>query len=228
MWGPDRLGSMTNIEKEITEEAAVLAKVLGHAHRLNLLEQIAQGERPVERLAELSGLSIANASQHLQHLKRSGLVVTRREGKRIYYSLGSGPILEIVAALSDFVAHRQTEFRALVDDHANRRDQLDAITREELLERMAAGDVTVLDVRPREEFGLGHLPGAVNIPFEELERRLAELPPSQDIVAYCRGPNCLFSVDAARLLKEGGRSAAHLENGFPDWKVARLPVEVGI
>lgn len=216
---------MANFEKEIIEEAAVLAKVLGHPHRLNLLEQIVQGERSVERLAELSGLSVANASQHLQHLKRTGFVLTRRDGKRVFYRLGRGPILEIITALSAFVSHRQAEFRALVDEHANRRDQMDAITREELLDRMAAGDVTVLDVRAREEFGLGHLPGAVNIPFEELEQRLSELPPSQDIVAYCRGPNCLLSVDAARLLKERGRSAAHLENGFPDWKVAGLPVE---
>ncbi len=207
--------------------AADLAKVLGHVHRITILEHIAQGERSVERLAHLSGLSVANASQHLQHLKRAGYVLSRRDGKRVIYRLGEGPVLAVLAALQSFVDHKRAEVRALISDHAAHPEKLEAISREELLDRIAEGSVTVLDVRPKEEFGLGHLPGAINIPFDELERRLNELPASHDIVAYCRGPNCLFSVDAARFLKEQGRSALHLENGFPDWKVARLPVEVG-
>ncbi len=216
---------MTDIDEKKIADAAELAKVLGHAHRIKLLEQIAQSEKSVERLAAQSGLSVANASQHLQHLKRSGFVLTRREGKRVIYRLSNGPVLDILAALQSFVDHSRAEVRALLSDHADRRDNLEAISREELLDRLAEGSVTVLDVRPEEEFDLGHVPGAINIPFEELKGRLSEIPAAHEIVAYCRGPNCLLSVDALELLRGKGLAARHLENGFPAWKVAKLPVE---
>jgi len=218
---------MTDIDVEKVAAASDLAKVLGHVHRITLLEHIAQGERSVEQLAHLSGLSMANASQHLQHLKRVGFVLSRRDGKRVVYRLGEGPVLDVLAALQFFVDHNRAEMRALISDHAMRPEKLEAISREELLDRLAEGSVTVLDVRPEEEFDLGHLPGAINIPFMELEARLAELPEGNEIVAYCRGPNCLFSLDALKLLRERGLAARHLENGLPAWKVARLPVEAG-
>lgn len=204
---------------------AELARTLGQPHRLILLEHIAQGERAVERLAELSGLSIANASQHLQHLRRAGLAQTRRDGKRVLYRLGDGPIAELLVALRACAEHRHAAIRELVADSRSRQEHLEGVSREELLNRMAKHGVTVLDVRPADDFALGHLPGALNIPVEELERRLAELPPDQDIVAYCRGPYCVLSVNAVALLRARGFHARRLENGFLDWKAAGLRVE---
>lgn len=219
--------SMTdpNVQTQIFAELAELARTLGNAHRLALIEHIAQGERAVERLAELSGLSVANTSQHLQHLRRAGFVQTRRDGKHVLYRLGNGPIAELLAALRQYGEHNRSEIRELVSDSFHRRDRLESITREELLSRLQEHSVTLLDVRPEEEFALGHLPGAINIPVEELERRLAELPAGQEIVAYCRGPYCVLSVNAVAALRARGLRARRLENGFPDWKAAGLQVE---
>lgn len=215
-----------NAQTQIFAEFAELARTLGNAHRLILLEHIAQGERAVERLAELSGLSVANASQHLQHLRRAGFVQTRRDGKRVLYRLGSGPIVNLLAALRQYAEHNRSEIRELVADSFNQRDRLGAISREELLRRMQEDSVTLLDVRPEDEFALGHLPGAMNIPVEELERRLAELSPDQEIVAYCRGPYCVLSVNAVAALRAKGFKARGLEHGFPEWKAAGLRVEM--
>ena len=189
---------MIDAQTLIYAELAELARTLGHAHRLMLLEQIGQGERPVERLAELAGLTVANASQHLQHLRRAGLVESRRDGKRVLYRLGGGPIVPLLAALRRQAEHRRAEIQGVVADRIGRPERLEGLSREELLKRLREGGVTLLDVRPEEEFALGHLPGAVNIPVEVLERRLAELPPGQEIVAYCRGPYCVLSVEADR------------------------------
>ncbi len=215
----------TDIQTQMLTEFAELARTLGNVHRLILLEHIAQGERAVERLAELSALSIANTSQHLQHLKRAGFVETRREGKHIFYRLGSGPVLNLLTALRHYVEHNRSEIRALVTDSVNQPDRLELISREELLSRMKEDSVTLLDVRPEEEFVLGHLPGAINIPFEELEHRLSELPDDQEIVAYCRGPYCVFSFDAVAMLNTKGLSARRLKNGFLDWKATGQIVE---
>lgn len=217
--------SMTSAETQIFADIAELAKTLGNAHRLMLLEHIAQGERSVERLAELCALSIANASQHLQQLRRAGFVQTRRDGKHVLYRLGNGPILPVLAALRHHAEHNRSEIHELVADSIRRRERLEAISSAELLARMHEGSVTLLDVRSHEEFALGHLPGAINIPAEELERRFAELPADQEIVAYCRGPYCILSVDAVAALRAKGLQARRLENGFPDWKAAGLDVE---
>ncbi|WOF74368.1 metalloregulator ArsR/SmtB family transcription factor [Parvibaculaceae bacterium PLY_AMNH_Bact1] len=222
------LRPMADIDLEKVAAAADLAKVLGQVHRIKLLEHIAQGESSVEQLAHLSGLSVANASQHLQHLKRAGFVLSRRDGKRVIYRLGIGPVLDVLAALQSCVDHNRAEIASLISDHAGQPEKLEAISREELLDRLAEGSVTVLDVRPEAEFDQGHLPNAINIPFEALKDRLAEIPTEHEIVAYCRGPNCLFSLDALKLLREKGLDARHLENGFPAWKVAKLPVERGL
>lgn len=213
------------MQTRLFAELSDLARTLGHAHRLILLEHIGQGERPVERLAELSGLSLANASQHLQHLKRAGFVQTRRDGKRVLYRLGSGPIIPLLAALRRYAEHNQAEIRSLVADSLGHPDRLEAIARDALVSRMQEGDVTLLDVRPQEEFALGHLPGAINIPVGELDRRLAELPQGQEIVAYCRGPYCVLSAEALALLRAKGLQARRLEDGFPGWKAAGLKIE---
>ncbi|NQD91420.1 metalloregulator ArsR/SmtB family transcription factor [Pseudomonas sp. CrR25] len=204
---------------------AEIARTLGHEHRLALLEQISQGERAVERLAELCGLSVANTSQHLQHLRRSGFVQTRRDGKRVLYRLGSGPIANLLGALRQYVEHNRSEIRELIVDSVYQRDRVELISREELLLRMQEGSVTLIDVRPEEEFALGHLPGAINLSVEELERRCAEFPPDQEIVAYCRGPYCVMSFDAVAALRAKGLRARRLESGFPEWKAAGLRVE---
>lgn len=216
MTGPD-------IQNRIFAEIAELARAMGHGHRLMLLEHIAQGERSVERLAELAGLSLANASQHLQLLRRAGLVGTRRDGKRVLYRLADGPVAPLLAALRHLAEHNRADVRELVA--GSRKAGVEAISREELLERMRENSVILLDVRPQEEFALGHLPGALNIPGRELERRLAELPAGQEIVAYCRGPYCVFSAEAVALLRANGFEARKLEAGFPDWKAAGLAVE---
>ncbi|GAB1578754.1 ArsR/SmtB family transcription factor [Bordetella petrii] len=204
---------------------AELARTLGHAHRLALLEHIAQGERSVERLAELAGLSLANASQHLQLLRRAGLVQTRRDGKRVLYRLGGGPVANVLAALRDFAAYQHAEIQALAADSLHRPERLEGVAIEELLGRMAEGEVVLLDVRPPDEYALGHLPGAINIPAEELAQRLGELPPGRDIVAYCRGPYCVLSTEAVAALQAHGLPARRLGAGFPEWKAAGLQVE---
>jgi len=215
---------MTDAQTLIYAELAELARTLGHVHRLMLLEQIGQGERPVERLAELAGLTVANASQHLQHLRRAGLVESRRDGKRVLYRLGGGPIVPLLAALRRQAGHRRAEIQGVVADSLGRPEQLVGLSREELVEWLREGGVTLLDVRPEEEFALGHLPGAVNIPVEALERRLAELPPGQEIVAYCRGPYCVLSVEAVAALRARGFAACRLRDGFLDWKAAGMEV----
>lgn len=206
-------------------ELAEIARTLGHAHRLMLLEHIAQGERPVERLAELTGLTVANTSQHLQHLRRTGFVESRRDGKKVLYRLGAGPLEAVLASLHGYAEHQRNEVRELVADPMNLSGRLESISNEDLLERLASGSVTLLDVRTGEEYALGHLPGALNIPTEELERRLSELPFDREIVAYCRGPYCVLSTTAAELLTAKGYRVRRLAAGYPEWKAAGLGVQ---
>lgn len=209
-------------------DAAELARSLGHPHRLALLDCLRGDELAVERLAEACALSLANASQHLQQLKRVGAVQSRRDGKRVLYRLGDGPLAELLAALRRQAGHRQAQLRALAEDAAHGRGELDGVSREDLLERLLDGHTTVLDVRPAEEFALGHLPGALNIPLPELEQRLAELAPDREIVAYCRGPYCVLSAGAVAMLRAHGLRAQRLADGFPQWQAAGLRVETGI
>lgn len=208
-------------------ELAEIARTLGSPQRLMLLQHVSQGARSVERLAELTGLSVANTSQHLQHLKRSDLVVARRDGKRILYDLASGPINELLASLTYLAEHRRAEIQSVISDSVNQTERLEGISRDELLERLRDSSVTLLDVRPREEFAMGHLPGAINIPMEELEERLSALPVEHEVIAYCRGPHCVLSVNAVALLRRKGIRTRLLNAGFPDWKAAGLSVETG-
>ncbi|MGZ9722185.1 ArsR/SmtB family transcription factor [Rhizobium miluonense] len=217
---------MTSAKIQMFEQFAALARVLGHAHRLELLEHVSQGERPVERLAELSGLSVANTSAHLQQLRRGGFVKTRRDGKHVLYRLADGPVLDLLSALRCYAERNSAEVREIAADYFGKLDALEPVTRVELVSRLKDKDVTLLDVRPDDEFALGHLPGAINIPLEELERRLADLPKEQEIVAYCRGPYCILSFEAVAALRAKGYRIRRLEDGFPEWKAAGLDVEM--
>ncbi|WP_047289181.1 ArsR/SmtB family transcription factor [Pseudomonas protegens] len=206
-------------------EMAELARVLGHHHRLILLEHMARGELPVERLVEASGLSVANTSQHLQQLRRGGFVQTRRDGKRVLYSLSQGPLASLLGALRQYVDYNHGQIRQLLADSEQQPMRLEGISREELRQRLQEGGMTLLDVRSPQEFAQGHLPGAINIPLEELEQRLAELAADQELVAYCRGPYCVLSQNAAALLRANGFKVRRLDQGFTDWQAAGLRVE---
>jgi ArsR family transcriptional regulator len=205
-------------------EFAAVAKSLGHPHRLQLLEQMAQGERTVEVLANRTGVSIANASQHLQQMRRAGLVTSRRDGKYIYYRLTDDSVLDVLAAIRVIAERNVAEVDRVVRSYFNDRDSLEAVSRKELVQRIRKGTVTVLDVRPEDEFALGHLPGALNIQVRALKSRLSELDPKQEIIAYCRGPYCVMSYEAVAMLRAKGFKVRRLEDGLPEWRAAGLPV----
>jgi ArsR family transcriptional regulator len=219
--------SIRNPKLALFAQFAAVAKSIGHAHRLELLEQLAQGERSVEVLADRTGLSIANASQHLQQMRRAGIVTNRRDGKYVYYRLGDEAVLDLLAALRRIAERNVAEVERVVRSYFDERDSLEAVSREELVQRSRAGTVTILDVRPEDEFALGHLPGALNIPLRELEARLGEMDLKQEIVAYCRGPYCVLSYEAVAQLRAHGFKVRRLEDGLPEWRAAGLPVIAG-
>jgi rhodanese-related sulfurtransferase/predicted transcriptional regulator len=202
---------------------AAVAKALANGHRLELLELVAQGERSVEALAVAAGLGIGNASQHLQHLRRAGLVAATRRGKQVFYRLKDVTVVSVVAALRTLAEANIADVERIVAGYFRVRDDLEAVGRAELLARLRRGKVTVLDVRPAEEFAAGHVPGAVNIPLAALRRRLRELPRGRDVVAYCRGPYCVLAYEAVALLRRSGYAARRLEDGYPEWRLAGLP-----
>jgi rhodanese-related sulfurtransferase/DNA-binding HxlR family transcriptional regulator len=212
-------------KRAMFEQFAAVARTIGSAHRLELLELLAQTERSVEELAGLSGLSVANASQHLQQLRRSGLVEARRDGKRVLYTLADGDVVELLSALRGITERNVGAVEKVLNSYFRERDSLEAISRKELLRRMRDGLVTVIDTRPAEEFAAGHLRGALNVPLHELKRRLRELPREREIVAYCRGAYCVLSYEAVAELRKRGFKASRLEDGYPEWKAAGLPVE---
>ena len=216
-----------NPKQMLFAQFAIVAKTLGHAHRLELLEQVAQGERSVEILAQRAGLSIANASQHLQHLRRAGLVTARRAGKFAYYQLADDAVLDLVASLQRIAERNVAEVGRVLHSYFHERDSLEPVSREELLQRSRAGAVTILDVRPEDEFALGHLPDAVNIPLRVLETRLSELDRTQEIVAYCRGPYCVLSFEAVAMLRARGFKVRRLVDGLPEWRAKGLPIVAG-
>lgn len=208
-------------------EFALVARALGSPHRLEMLEHLAQGERGVEALAERVGLTVANASQHLQQLRRAGLVMSRREGKFVLYRLADDSVLDVMAALSDVAERNLAEVDRIRRAYFDARDDMEPVSRDELLARMRDGLVTVLDVRPEDEYATGHLPGAVNVPLGELEQRLSNLDPEQEFVAYCRGPWCVLSFEAVAALRVRGFKVRRLEDGLPEWRAAGLAVERG-
>lgn len=208
------------------EGFADVAKAMGNGRRAELVDVLAQGERHVDDLAVEIGQTVANTSFHLRVLAGAGLVTTRRDGTRIYYRLASTRVGDLWAALRDVAAAHHDEIDDLARAYLGRRDQLDQISREELAVRIERGEVIVIDVRPRPEYAAGHIAGARSIPSDELARELAALPDDVEVVAYCRGPYCVFADDAVRLLRRRGRMARRLEDGFPEWRGADLPVEV--
>jgi rhodanese-related sulfurtransferase/DNA-binding MarR family transcriptional regulator len=204
---------------------AEIAQALGHSHRLELLEHLGQGERSVEDLAARSGLTVANTSRHLQLLRRAALVEGRREAKRVFYRLSDEEaVVALLQALSRVGERNSAEIARMMASYFRARDEFEPVSRKELLERLRCGTATVLDVRPEDEFRQGHVPGALNIPLSQLERRLAELPVDREVVAYCRGPWCVLSFEAVAVLRQRGYQVRRLEDGFPEWKVAGLPV----
>lgn len=213
-------------KQALYSEFASVARALGNQHRLEILEHLAQGERGVEAVAERVGLTIANASQHLQQLRRAGLVASRRDGKFVLYRLADEAVLGLMAALSDVAQRNLAEVDRIRRTYFDERDSMEPVSREELLARSHDGLVTVLDVRPPDEFAVGHLPGAINIPLSELEKRLAELDPDHEIVAYCRGPWCVLSFEAVAALRSRGFKVRRLEDGLPEWRAAGLPVQL--
>ncbi|HYN06072.1 MAG TPA: metalloregulator ArsR/SmtB family transcription factor [Vicinamibacterales bacterium] len=208
-------------------EYARIGKALASPHRLEVLELLSQAERTVESLAEELELSTANASQHLQALKRAGLVETRRDGLFIHYRLADPAVVELSHVLRVVAERRFAELERLVREHFGRRAPGEAVEMPELLKRAGKGDVVILDTRPTREYLAGHIAGAISLPVDDLQRRLRSLPKQKEYVAYCRGPYCVYADRAVELLKRSGRRARRLRDGFPEWKVAGLPVAVG-
>lgn len=217
--------STFDVKAELFEQLARIGKALGSPYRLQLLDFLAQGERSVDALAQLSKLSITNASQHLQHLRRAGLVQARKEGLYVYYRLSGDSVVRLVAAMRTAGEAHVAEMDKLIKEYLNAKDELEPVPARELLERAKSGLVTILDVRPPEEYRAGHLPGAINIPLSDVAKRVNELPPGREVVAYCRGPYCLMSFEAVALLRNEGRQARRLQDGYPEWKLLGLPVE---
>jgi len=211
-------------KQALFEHLAIVARALGHGSRLELLDFLAQGERSVEDLAQVAGLSMANTSKHLQQLKAAGLVQARRDGKHIRYRLGDERVLDALGVLRAIAAAHIGAVEDLVASYLKGRDALEPVPAQDLLERVRDGLVTVLDVRPPEEFAQGHVAGALNVPLERLQDRLKELPTDREVVAYCRGPWCVLSFEAVARLRAAGFAARRLQDGLPEWRRAGLPV----
>ena len=217
----------TGPKQALFQQLALVARALGSAARLELLDFLAQGERTVDALARVSGLSVANTSKHLQQLRQAGLVAARRDGVHIHYRLSGDDVLEAITALRTLAQGHLAKVDQLVASYLTKKDCLEPLPAEELLERAAGGLVTVLDVRPEEEYHQGHVAGARNIPLERLEAALGSLPRDREIVAYCRGPWCVLSFDAVARLRAAGFTAHRLRDGLPEWRRAGLPLETG-
>jgi rhodanese-related sulfurtransferase/biotin operon repressor len=219
------MSSAPEPKQALFEQLASIARAFGSAARLELLDFLAQGERSVEELAELAKLSVANTSKHLQQLKATGLVEANRDGKRIRYRLADDRTLDAIQSLRILAQAHLDQVEDLVASYLRSRDALEPVQSTELLERARQGLVTVIDVRPAEEYAQGHIAGALNVPLDKLKRRLKELPRDREIVAYCRGPWCVLSYEAVARLREAGIKARRLQDGLPEWRRAGLPLE---
>jgi DNA-binding transcriptional ArsR family regulator/rhodanese-related sulfurtransferase len=206
---------------------AQLGKALASPLRIEFLELLAQSERTVESLADETGVSLANASQHLQALRRAGLVDSRKEGLFVRYRLADHAVVELCVALRNVAERRSAELQRLVREHFAERSDAEAVAMADLLKRARSRDIIILDTRPANEYAAGHIAGAISVPVDELQRRLKELPKSKDYVAYCRGPYCVYADKAVELLRANGRRAHRLLEGFPEWRMAGFPIESG-
>ena len=221
------MSSSGEAKQALFEQLALIARALGSAARLELLDFLAQGERNVDDLAQAAGFSVANTSKHLQQLKSAGLVEARREGKHIHYRLADVHALDVINELRGLAEARLDQVGELVSSYLRSRDALEPVPASELLDRARHGLVTVIDVRPPQEYAQGHIAGALNIPLDKLKRQLKQLPRDREVVAYCRGPWCVLSYEAVARLRKAGIKARRLENGLPEWRREGLPVETG-
>jgi rhodanese-related sulfurtransferase/biotin operon repressor len=215
----------TSPKREVFVNLARVGTALSSPTRIEFLELLAQTERSVEQLATLTGTTVANTSQHLQKLRQAGLIIGRKEGLYVFYRLAGDEVVEMLSAMSRVGEAYVAEVERIVRLYFTSKDALEPVPAKELLDRARKGLVTVLDVRPPEEFAAGHVPGAINIPIHELEKRIKELPRRREVVAYCRGPYCLMSYDAVSVLRKKGLKARRLEAGMPEWRAAGMPVE---
>lgn len=217
--------SINNFKHDLFAQFARVGKALSNGNRLELLEFLAQGERGVDELAKTAGLSVGNTSQHLQQLRQAGLVVSRKQGLNVLYRLTDDDVVDLLGALRSVAERHVADVERLINSFLTVKDDLEPIPREELLSRVRDGLVTVVDVRPPEEYAAGHVPGAVNIPLDKLKSHLKDLQTYQEIVAYCRGPHCVLAFDAVEQLRKRGIKARRLEDGYPEWKLAGMPIE---
>lgn len=210
---------------KVYDELARITKALANPHRLEIIELLAQGDYSVEQISTQTNLSVANASQHLQVLKTAQLVGVTRNGNFIHYRLANENVFKAWKTLRDLAAERMASVEKLVKDFRKSKFNLESVTIDELIQRMTSGKITILDVRPETEYRKGHIANSISIPFDELPGRLKELSKRNEIVAYCRGPFCVFADEAVALLTKAGYKARRLQEGFPDWSVLGLPVE---
>lgn len=219
------MGVGGDFKHSLFDQFARIGKALSNGNRLELLEFLAQGERSVDALAKASGLSVANTSQHLLQLRQTGLVTSRKEGKTVIYRISDTDVLELVDRLRRVAERHLAEVEQLVDRYLTVKDDLEPLPAAELLSRARAGLVTVIDVRPQDEFRAGHVPGAINVPLNELEKRLREFDQNKEVIAYCRGPYCVLAFEAVARLRKKGLPARRLQDGFPEWQLAGLPID---
>jgi rhodanese-related sulfurtransferase/biotin operon repressor len=212
-------------KQAVYEQLARIGKALSTSARLEILELLAQAERSVDALARLTGLTVANTSQHLQQLRQVGLVASRREGQFIFYRLAGDDVVSLLGTLGRVGHTYIAEVDRLVRAFFTAQDELEPVPAKEVLDQARKGLLTVVDVRPAEEYAAGHIPGAINIPLPELQKRLGDLPRRKEIVAYCRGPYCLMSFSAVKTLRSKGFKARRMVAGMPEWRSAGLPVE---
>lgn len=217
--------SSKGIKQLLFEQFARIGKVMSNANRLEILEFLAQAERNVEELSKLAGMSVANTSQHLQQLRQAGLVSSRKQGLKVYYSLSGDDVIELLAIQRKVAERHIAEVDQLINHFLTVKDSLEPLPREELLSRIKQGLITIIDVRPAVEYASGHVPGAINMPLDKLDERMVDFDSDREIIAYCRGPHCVLAFDAVEKLRQQGFKASRLEDGFPEWKTAGLPIE---
>ena len=211
-------------KQALFREFAEVAKALAHGVRLEILEFLAQSDRSVDSLSQMTGVSVASVSQHLQKMRHAGLVVARKKGKQVIYRLKSEQVIDLLDSLERFAERNTAEVQQVISGYFNDHDSMQPVSKTDLLERVKQGTAIALDVRPADEFEVGHLKDALNIPLAELEKRLAELPAGKEIIAYCRGPYCVLSYEAVAALRDKGYTAFRLDGGYPNWKSAGMPV----
>jgi len=216
--------SLADAKHELFRHFARIGKAMSSPSRLELLDLLSQGEKTVETLARQAGLTVTNTSNHLRELRTAGLVANRKEGLHVHYRLSDPTVHEFLRCLQEIARRQLAEVREIVREYFQDPESMEPVAMEELMERMKADELVVLDVRPEDEYAAGHIPGALSVQVKELEKRLAELPPGKEVVAYCRGPYCVLSVKAVEILRSRGVRARRLEEGLPDWRERGLAV----